>query len=98
MLSVDPRRRVSATPLPCLSDPTFHYGPNHIESNARLFSISDGPMTPPRTAHRPVLAACLATVLALAALCAPALGARLRSPVPAHAARSHAHAPALTAR
>ncbi len=45
-------------------------------------------MTLPRTAHRPALATCLATVLALAALCAPALAMRSR----------HVHAPALAAR
>ncbi|MGA2166124.1 MAG: glycoside hydrolase family 76 protein [Solirubrobacteraceae bacterium] len=46
-------------------------------------------MTLPRTAHRPVLAACLATLLALVGLCAPA---------PASAARSHARGPALAVR
>ncbi len=80
-------------------DPTFHHGPNHIESNARLFSISDGPMTLPRTAHRPVLAVCLATVLALAALCTPALAARSRhAHRSAPAALRHAYLPALAAR
>jgi hypothetical protein len=44
-------------------------------------------MTLPRTAHRSALATCLATVLALVALCAPAL-----------ATSRHAHTPALTAR
>jgi hypothetical protein len=73
-----------------------HHGPNHIESNARLFSISDGPMTLTRTAHRPLLAVCLATVLALAALCTPALAAR--SGRPALAARSRSRVPAPAAR
>jgi hypothetical protein len=41
-----------------------------------------------------VLAACLATVLALVGLCTPALAVRSRSKVPALAARSHHKAPA----
>jgi hypothetical protein len=40
-------------------------------------------MTLPRTAHRPVLAACLATVFALVGLCAPAFAARSRHQAPA---------------